>query len=178
MSLVELSHSGTKFAALDNLSGSLTLNTKNKLVNDFIKITTNISDPNLIPENIKGGVSIFGVSGNIKNIQCDPTFGQVKATAYTTTGLPSITVAKTGTYNCYWVHYAQASSTTYYLSRIQVGSTTKSGNIAAPIYSTTSDWIASATNVALNAGDVLQVAARSRGTSYYTNAGMLVIVEV
>lgn len=181
MALVELSHNGTTFASITEPDGSVTLNTKDKLVDDYIKVEANITDPNLIPSNIKENVSIFGVTGNLasKNAQKDDSSSKItNKTSFTAVG-GVITVAKTGTYNVQWFHYAVASSSSFYNTILYVNGSAVGTQKNAPIYSGTSGWIATEENLQLNAGDEVQVRAKTRsGTSYWTVAGGLCIQEV
>lgn len=120
-----------------------------------------------------------GGGGSSKNIQYSTNVSKItNKTSYTAT-TASITVAKSGTYKCSWIHYSYASGSSYYLTRLYKGSTAIGSTHASPAYSGSSGWLAQETSISLNAGDVVTVYARTRsGNSYYTVAGMLVIEEV
>lgn len=120
-----------------------------------------------------------GGGGSSKNIQVSNGVSKItNKTAYTATSA-SITVSKTGTYKCRWFHYAYASSSSYYLTRLYKGTTAIGSTHASPAYNGTSGWVAEESNISLNAGDVVTVYARTRsGNSYYTVAGLLVIEEI
>lgn len=119
------------------------------------------------------GYANANVNISYKVIQYAPTMAQVKTTSYTQ--CCSLTVEKTGTYKCSWVHYASASSSSYYLSQLYKGSTAIGSTHACPAYNGGSGWVVTETGMSFNAGDVISVRARSRGSSYLTVAGLLVI---
>ena len=119
------------------------------------------------------GYANANVNISYKVIQYAPTMAQVKSSSYTQ--CCSLTVEKTGTYKCSWVHYASASSSSYYLSQLYKGSTAIGSTHACPAYNGGSGWVAEETGLKFNAGDVISVRARSRSSSYLTVAGFLVI---
>lgn len=114
-----------------------------------------------------------------KKIQYSPVVGRIaNTTSYTTTG-SSITIEESGNYKCSWIHYAYASSSSYYLSRLYKGNTAIGSTHQCPAYNGTSGWVAEESSLQLNAGDVISVRARARsGTSYWTVAGMLVVEKL
>lgn len=114
-----------------------------------------------------------------KKIQYSPVVGRIaNTTSYTTTG-SEITIEESGSYKCTWIHYAYASSSSYYLSRLYKGNTAIGSTHQCPAYNGTSGWVAEESSLQLNAGDVISVRARARsGTSYWTVAGMLVVEKL
>lgn len=122
-------------------------------------------------------VSVSGSSGPV--IQYSPNVSKVSnTTSYTETGA-SITVGETGYYNCSWMHYSYASSSSYYLTRLYKNGSAVGSTHASPAYNGSSGWVATESNLYLEKDDVLVVRARSRsGSSYYIVAGMLVIEKI
>ena len=118
-------------------------------------------------------------TGTAKNIQYSNAVSKVtNKTSYTETSA-SITVEKSGNYKCSWIHYAAASSSSYYLTRLYIGNTAAGSTHACPAYNGTSSWVATENSIALTEGQTVTVRARTRsGSSYYTVAGMLVIEEL
>ena len=120
---------------------------------------------------------------NIKNVQCSPVMSQVKnKTSYTPTG-SSIVVSKSGYYQCYWVHYATSNGTeTTYATRLYVDENEIGSVHICPQYNSGSNFIASESNIYLTKGQTIEVYARTRSGSYYTNyyttSGMLIISEL
>lgn len=115
-----------------------------------------------------------------KNVQIAPHSHRV--TSATMTECASITVEKTGTYKVSWMAAAQAAgsatynySTRAYVDGTAIGSTHYTNAVSE---TGTDAFIVTENNVSLTAGQVIEVRAMSRGTSYYTIAGMLVIEEV
>lgn len=144
--------------------------------------TAQIVDSNITADNIKEGINILGVTGTLASgaqIQYSNVFKKVSnTTSYTDCGC-TITVEKSGTYKCSWVHYAYASSSSYYLTRLYVNGSAVGTTHSAPAYNGSSGWSVSETNISLNAGDTVSVYARSRsGSSYYTVAGNLIIEKI
>lgn len=146
--------------------------------------TANIA--NLTAANIKKNVSILGVTGTYEGggssgpvIQYSPSVSKItNKTGYTAAG-SAITVQESGNYKCSWVHYAYASSSSYYLTRLYKNGSAVGSTHASPAYSGTANWVATESSIALSAGDTIQVYARTRsGNSYYTVAGMLVIEKI
>lgn len=152
MAIVELSHSGTIFATIDDPQGSITLDTKGKKVTDYIKVQANGS----------------------KNVQHVNDGGDATSTSYVAKG-SAITVAKTGTYKCTWFGYASSSSSSYYLSQLYVNGSAKGSTHTAAAVGTTSPIFTE--TLSLNQGDVIQIRARGRSTSYHHQVGLLTIEE-
>ena len=151
-------------------------------------VTVNVPQPSgsiTITENGTHDVAAYASAnvnvptGTAKNIQYNTAVSKVtNKTSYTETSA-SITVEKSGNYKCSWIHYAAASSSSYYLTRLYIGNTAAGLTHACPAYNGTSGWVATESSIALTEGQTVTVRARTRsGSSYYTVAGMLVIEEL
>ncbi len=121
-------------------------------------------------------------SGGGKAKQVNSTIKKItNSTSYITCDC-SITVEKTGTYKCTWVNWAYAAgSSSTYATQLYVAGSAKGSVHSSPVYSnaTGSNFVCVENNIALTAGQVVDVRARTRsGSSYYTTAGFLVIEEV
>ncbi len=80
----------------------------------------------------------------------------------------SVTIPETGNYKFTWFHYAYASSSSYYNTRLYNGSTAIGTQQNAPAYSGT-PAAATESSISCNAGDVITVRAKTRsGSSYWT----------
>ena len=107
------------------------------------------------------------------NVQGYPGTGSVSATAYTATGV-KLTVAKTGTYKVSWMGARNTTSGTsgsqLYIDDAAYGSavTTFTSSYAQSVV---------LTDVALTAGQVVEVWARARSTSYVMLVGNLIIEQ-
>lgn len=99
---------------------------------------------------------------------------RVASTSYTATDV-TLTVEKSGTYNITWSGFRSSTSGTSGSQLYKNGSAVGSAQTTF----TDSYWqTPQLTNQSLNAGDVLVVRARSRGTSYYMCVANLIIEEV
>lgn len=120
--------------------------------------------------NVPGG-------GATKNSQIASGVGRVASASYVAANGQTLTVAKTGTYNVYWVGYRSntggTSGSQLYIDEAAYGSanTTFNGTYA-------NAQINLLTNVQLTADQVIEVRARSRSTSYYMYIMNLTIIEV
>lgn len=118
--------------------------------------------------------SITTGGGSSKNIQVYSGQGSVRATSYTATGV-KLTVAKTGTYTVSWMGYRNTNGGTngsqLYINNSAFGS-------ANTTFTNTYGHFVKLNNVSLTAGQVIEVRARSRSTSYYMAVGNLIIEEV
>lgn len=125
-------------------------------------------------------VNVNVASGGGKAIQYSPVITQLKnKTTYTKTN-SKITVEESGTYKCTWVHWASLEQNTHATQLYRNDSAVGSAH-ASPIYSnaTGTNFVATENNIALTAGQTIEVRARTRsGGSYYTTAGMLVIEKI
>lgn len=107
------------------------------------------------------------------NVQGHHGTGSVSATAYTATGV-KLTVAKTGTYKVSWMGARNTTSGTsgsqLYIDGAAYGSavTTFTSNYAQSVV---------LTDVVLTAGQVVEVWARARSTSYVMLVGNLIIEQ-
>lgn len=107
------------------------------------------------------------------NVQGYHGTGSVSATAYTTTGV-KLTVAKTGTYKVSWMGARNSTSGTsgsqLYIDGAAYGSavTTFTSSYAQSVV---------LTDVALTAGQEVEVRARARSTSYVMLVGNLIIEQ-
>ena len=107
------------------------------------------------------------------NVQGYPGTGSVSATAYTATGV-KLTVAKTGTYKVSWMGARNTTSGTsgsqLYIDGAAYGSavTTFTSSYAQSVV---------LTDVALTAGQEVEVRARARSTSYVMLVGNLIIEQ-
>lgn len=129
-----------------------------------------------------GFADAIGSIPTAKNIQYSAKSKRIASSYYAQQTGASVTVAKTGTYNIYWMATAQeAGSSSYnYSTQLYIGNTAYGSlHYATAVTDTTQDaQIEEETDVSLTAGQVVTVRARSRGSSYFTIAGMLVIEEV
>ena len=115
-----------------------------------------------------------GGGGDSKAFQWYHGGDRVAATSYTATDV-TLTVEKSGIYNISWSGFRSTTSGTSGSQLYKNGSAQGSAQTTF----TDSYWQAPMlTNVALNAGDVLVVRARSRSTSYYMCVANLIIEEV
>lgn len=121
------------------------------------------------------GVRTAGTNsgGGGKNIQVYNGYDEVRTTSYSATDV-SITVSKSGVYDISWIGWRSTSSGTsgsqLYINGTAVGT-------AVTSFVRTYGQHPTITNRNLNAGDVLVVRARARGTSYYMCVGNLIIEE-
>lgn len=117
--------------------------------------------------------AVVNVAGASKNIQVAVGCDRVATTSYTAISGQSLTVAKTGTYDVYWVGYRSSTSgtngTQLYIDNSAYGSaqTTFTNNGQAVHLS----------GVSLTQGQTITLRGRARGTSYYMYGGNLTIVE-
>lgn len=125
-------------------------------------------------------VTVNVSGGGSKNVQLSTVMKNIKSTTMTTTGA-SITVSKTGTYKCTWVHWAQAAGSSYsnYFSQLYVANATRGSVHYAPVYNnaTATNYICTENNVSLTEGQKVEVRARSQSANNFINAGMLIIEE-
>jgi len=131
-------------------------------------------DQNIVPGNIKQGVSILGVAGTLSAgnpIQANLTIKTVAKTSLSDSGL-SLTVAVSGTYMISWAAFRSYSSGTF-STRAYVN-----GSAVGTDHST---WTNSygqqvvETGINLTAGQTVEIYARSSSTSRYTGVSNLVI---
>ena len=116
--------------------------------------------------NVSGG-------GSGKNIQVHIGTAETNSTSYVATSV-TLTVAKTGTYNISWTGARSTGSGTSGSQLYKNGTGVGSANTSF----TRSYWqYNKLTNQSLQAGDVLVVRARARGSSYYMTVGNLIIQE-
>lgn len=126
-----------------------------------------------------GGTATFyedggGGGGSEKAVQVYNGYDSVTGTSYAATDV-SLTVAKSGTYNISWVGWRSSSSGTSGSQLYKNGSAQGS---AQTTFTGTYGQNPTLSNVALSAGDVLVVRARSRNTSYAMFVANLMIEEV
>lgn len=122
----------------------------------------------------KDGVKTVGTASGSKAFQIYNGGDRVNTTSYTATDV-TLTVAKSGTYNIYWSGFRSSTSGTSGSQLYKNGSAVGSAQTTF----TNSYWQAPhLTNQSLNAGDVLVIRARARGTQYYMCVTNLVIEEV
>lgn len=145
---------------------------------------------NLSAENIKSGVTVkvgdstdddcvtsvtgtYSGGGASKNVQIANGVNRVATTSLTAVTGQEITVSKTGTYDVYWSAYRSSTSGT---SGSQLA---KNGSAYGTENTTWSNHgqVNHLSNVSLSQGDVIKIWARARGTSYYTYAANLTIIE-
>ena len=97
----------------------------------------------------------------------------VRTTSLSATGL-SVTVEKAGKYTVSWMGARNNSSSTFG-SRMYVNGSTVSGYNETTTFTNTYAQQITHTNVSLNAGDTVEIWARSRSTSYYMMVGNLIV---
>ena len=150
-----------------------------------------VTTTNLVAGNIKDGVTIqigdssdsdcvasvtgtyTGGGGSSKNVQIASGVDRVATTSYTAVNGQSITVAKTGTYNVYWVGFRSSTGGTNG-SQLYIGSTAYG---SAQTTFTNHGQSIHLSNVSLTQNQVVTVRARARGTNYYMYVGNLTIIE-
>jgi len=137
-------------------------------------------DANLVAGNIKSGTTIFGVTGSYaggtsKNVQISQTAGRASSSTYTQVG-PTITVAKTGTYDVYWTGYRSSTSGTSG-TQLYIGNSSYGSAQTTFDSSYTNLQHIHLSNVSLTANQVVSIRARSRGNNYYMYVQDLVIIE-
>lgn len=123
----------------------------------------------------KDGTQTTGTAsgGTQMNVQIAPGVNRVASTSYTEVSGQELTVATTGTYDVYWTGFRSTTSGTsgsrLYIDDTAYGSAqTTFSNHGQAIH---------LTGVSLTQGDVLNVRARSRSTSYYMYVGNLTIIQ-
>lgn len=124
------------------------------------------------PGEMAAAIETIGGGGG-KNIQVYSGYDTVRTTSYSETDV-TLTVAKTGTYNISWIGWRSTSSGT---SGSQLYKNGTAVDTAVTTFTHTYGQYVHLTNQSLNAGDVLVVRARARGTSYYMDVGNLIIQE-
>lgn len=137
---------------------------------DITENGTNIDVTNLKTVNVN--VPTGGTTA--KNVQTHIGYNTVSTTAYTGTS-QAITVAKTGTYNVSWTGWRNTNSGT---NGSQLYINGKAYGSAQTTFQNTYGQYVNLQNVALNAGDQLQLYARARSTSYIVGVANLTIEEV
>lgn len=119
-------------------------------------------------------VNVSGGGGSSKNIQVYSGIDYVRATSYTETDV-RLTCTKTGTYNISWMGWRNTTSSTSgsraYVNGTAIGTAHQSFRSSYGQY-------CEETNVQLDEGDVIDIRARARSTSYYMYVGNLIIEEV
>lgn len=111
--------------------------------------------------------------GSSKNVQIASGVDRVATTTYTAVPGQSITVAKTGTYDVYWVGFRSSTGGTNG-SQLYIGDSSQ-GSVQTTF--TNNGQAIHLSNVSLTKDDVVTVRARARGTSYYMYVGNLTIIE-
>lgn len=117
--------------------------------------------------------AVVNVAGSSKNTQVAVGCDRVATTSYTAINGQTLTVAKTGTYDVYWVGYRSSTSgtngTQLYIGNSAYGSaqTTFTNNGQAVHLS----------GVSLTQGQTVTLRGRARSTSYYMYGGNLTLVE-
>lgn len=146
-----------------------------------IGAVTSSIDSNIQAGNIKQGVTILGVAGSYAGggstlvptagdypVVLDDGMKRIAATSYTATGV-KITIPVTGTYRLKWCAFRNTTSGTS-------GTRCYRNGTAIGTAQTTfqeSYWQSCTLDIALTAGDEIELYARSRATNYYCCAGML-----
>lgn len=121
------------------------------------------------------GQAITGTAsgGSSMNVQIANGVDRVATTSYTAVSGQEITVAKTGTYNVYWVGFRSSTGGTNG-SQLYIGSTAYD---SAQTTFTNHGQAIKLTGVSLTQGQVVSVRARARGTNYYMYVGNLTIEQ-
>ena len=136
-------------------------------------------DSNLLAENIKSGVSLFGVagsytgsgSGGSMNVQVAQSTS--RATSSTYTNVCSLTCSTAGTYDIYWDCFRSSTGGTNGSQLYIGGSAHGSANTTFTNHVQTNHL----TGVTLAKDQAVAVYARSRGNNYYAYVGQLTIVQ-
>ena len=145
---------------------------------------------NLSAENIKSGVTVkvgdstdddcvasvtgtYSGGGTSKNVQIASGVNRVATTTLTAVSGQEITVSKAGTYDVYWSAFRSSTSGTSGSQLYKNGSAYGTENTTWSNHGQANHL----SNVSLSQGDVLTLRARARGTSYYTYAADLTIIE-
>lgn len=111
-----------------------------------------------------------------KNAQIANGLARVASTSYTAVTGMSIKVAKSGTYDVYWIGYRSSTSGTNG-TQLYIGST-EYGNPSTTFDATYTNWqLVHLSGVSLTADQTITVRARSRGTSYYMYVANFTIIE-
>lgn len=113
-----------------------------------------------------------GGGGSTKNVQAYQGMDYARASSYTATDV-TLTVEKSGTYNISWMGFRNTTSGTSG-SRLYVNGTAEG---TAHTSFTSSYGQHCEETLSLSEGDVLDVRARARSSSYYMYVGNLVIEE-
>ena len=117
-----------------------------------------------------------GSGGSNKNVQYYMGAEYIRTTSYTGTGV-EITVTKDGTYTVSWMAWRSASSGTFGTHGTQLYINGRAYGSAYTTWTHNYGQCNTISGVELSVGDVVEVYARARSTSYYTHAGNLIIEE-
>ena len=120
------------------------------------------------------GTKLTGSASGSKNIQVASGMDRTNQTSYTAISGQSITVAKTGVYDVYWVGFRSSTGGTNGSCLYVGNSAHSSGNHTT---FTNHGQSVHVTNVSLTKDQVVTVRARARGTNYYMYVGNLTIKE-
>lgn len=139
-----------------------------------VQAVTSAIDANIVPGNIKQGVSILGVQGSLSagaQMQANLSIKVVSTTSLSATGL-SVVVAESGTYRISWAAFRSYSSGTF-STRAYVNGSAKGTDHTTWTNSYGQQVVE--TNIALTAGQTVEIYARASSTSRYTGVMNLVI---
>ncbi|MBR4623371.1 MAG: hypothetical protein IKO45_02285 [Clostridia bacterium] len=131
--------------------------------------------PSILIPKVGGGNAEFVLDGGgtSKNVQIAQGVNRVATTSYTAVSGQSITVAKTGTYDVYWVGFRSSTGGTNG-SQLYIGSSSYG---SAQTTFTNHGQSIHLSNVSLTKNQVVTVRARARGSNYYMYVGNLTIIE-
>lgn len=148
-----------------------------------VSAVTSSIDANITAGNIKKDVSILGVAGTYEGsgggstlvptagdypVVQDASMKRIASTSYVRTDV-SITIPISGTYRLKWCAFRNTTSGTSGTRCYRNGSAIGTAQTTFQ----ESYWQVCTLDIKLNAGDVIELYARSRATNYYCCAGML-----
>lgn len=177
-----VSHSGTTLTLSKSVSNTPNVSTAGYISSGTAgnsSVSLSATDANFVADNIKNGVSVFGLTGSYsggggtsKNVQILQSTTRTTSTSYTKL-CGDITVAKTGTYDVYWDSFRSSTSGTWG-TQLYIGDSAY--GTAQATFSNHAQNV-HLSNVSLTANQKVSVYGRSRGSNYYAYVGQLTIIE-
>ena len=151
---------------------------KDGLSSVVVNAVTSAIDSNITAGNIKKDVTILGVTGTYEGggggmaIQANLAIKTQAKTSLTATGL-SLVVEKTGTYKISWAAFRQSTTGTA-STRVYVGGSAKGTDHTS--WTNSYGQQVTETNIALTAGQTVEVYSRSGSTTSTRNVGVMNLV--